>query len=638
MNRTRVWLFLSSCLILALVIGWLLLVIHFQPAPLQPMLNRVLRFLGLMAGGGMALFCLKGPIFHRDGGLRKRSISVVLAIVLCTVQAAMIFTIFFWHYIGFIQDTRLKANAIFETARSELAAPAPQIANVPAGDRFSALHVISAADGRVLSSTDGGAAGSVLKPDPLASYRFPYENVELVAEVSAARRRDEAFSLLLQLFTVAAGSMIMTGEMVLLCIGLIERRRRAAMPDGGLASSRFAAPDTIMIPWLRPLSFLLCFAVRLCSSFIPVMAGELPGTIPGIDRQTAVGLPQSAELFMTCVAVVFTPRLLRRLGWKPPFCASLFVIAAGTLICASAENIGVFILGRAVVGLGYGFCWMTLRNICMMTRDAQAGNAGLVMLIVGIYAGVTCGTALGSLLAELAGFRTVLVISAAASLLLGVAAMPMHNVVPPPPAPIPRRVVRKTGRGAEWGGAAGFLLLLVVPACIAISFTGTYVPLYFADIGRSIGDTGSCQLLYGLTIIYGAPLLDRLAGRFTAFQCSIAGNLILVAVFMLFGVHSGFGAALAVAIFLGIIEIVGSGSQNFFILSFPVFSKLDRMTTFTIISLFKKFAECLGPAAFAFIAGYGAGGVAILGKVFLAGVVLFVSGMAIGKIRNMIAG
>ena len=75
---------------------------------------------------------------------------------------------------------------------------------------------------------------------------------------------------------------------------------------------------------------------------------------------------------------------------------------------AFAGPILLFILARALTGLGYGFCWMTLRNFALFGRNEEEKSEGFSLLNAGLYAGINCGSVLGSILADKVGYQIIL--------------------------------------------------------------------------------------------------------------------------------------------------------------------------------------------------------------------------------------
>jgi MFS family permease len=63
-------------------------------------------------------------------------------------------------------------------------------------------------------------------------------------------------------------------------------------------------------------------------------------------------LPQSAYMLMACSFQLFIGRLYTFYSAKTVFLACIFLFEVGSAICGAAPNSPVFIVGRAIAGLG----------------------------------------------------------------------------------------------------------------------------------------------------------------------------------------------------------------------------------------------------------------------------------------------
>ena len=165
--------------------------------------------------------------------------------------------------------------------------------------------------------------------------------------------RGELVNTSVELLTTLVISVFFSVEMVWLMIKLTTERRQ----------ERTLQPTALS--YVRQIAFLFYFASRLSAAFIPIMAKNFGETVFGMSTNAAAALPQSTETLLTCAAILITTEILTRKGWKLPFGIGLLLVAFGTFLSAVSPTLIVFIGARAVVGLGYGFCWMTLRNLAL---------------------------------------------------------------------------------------------------------------------------------------------------------------------------------------------------------------------------------------------------------------------------------
>jgi predicted MFS family arabinose efflux permease len=385
------------------------------------------------------------------------------------------------------------------------------------------------------------------------------------------------------------------------------------------------------VNFIRQLAFLFYFASCLSAAFIPVLAARLAESAFGGGGKAAAGIPQSAETLLTCAAIFLSSEMVIKKGWKQPFLMGILLVMTGTFLSAWARVFPVFVLARAVTGLGYGFCWMTLRNLSLFGLTGNERAWGFAMLNAGLYAGMNCGQAAGSILAETLGYRVVLLVAGCATALSGLAALLLRNdrlaAVPedsaPPPAAAPVQISAANPRSIFQMLAV--LLLLLAPSCIAGSFSEFYIPLYAAGIGRDTSDVGRILLLYGLVIVYLGPAMSelfrkRLGGGLTV---NVFYNILLAAALILSGFFGGFGILAVSIIIMGLADGFGFGAQNDFFLALPFMAKIPSSRALSLVSLLKKLAAILGPIVFALGLNFsGTNGVLVIGIVVLAAALL----------------
>ena len=386
------------------------------------------------------------------------------------------------------------------------------------------------------------------------------------------------------------------------------------------------------LSYVRQIAFLFYFSSRLSAAFIPTMAKSFGQTMFGMSANGAAGLPQSAETLLTCVAIFATTELLTRKGWKLPFGVGLILVASGTFLSAISPTLMIFILARAVVGLGYGFCWMTLRNLALFGKDDSQQAWGFSMLNAGLYAGMNCGSSLGSILAEQFGYRNVFFIAAVLTVLCSLVIMRMENAVLPKRSDEPsgQEVEVSTGK-RQWNlrekmQVACFAVFMIAPSCIVASYLSYFLPLYFENIGKSVSDVGRAQLLYGLVIVYIGPKISKyLIEKDKKLLWSNYGyNLLFSAGLLLLGCFGGIEMAFVSVLCLAVADSFGFTVQNNYFLALPSVKRMGASKSLSYLSFLKKITEMLGPAVFAtvLVLGYEKG-VALLGAIFVTAMMVF---------------
>jgi len=383
------------------------------------------------------------------------------------------------------------------------------------------------------------------------------------------------------------------------------------------------------LSYVRQIAFLFYFASRLSAAFIPIMAKSFGETLFGMSANAAAGLPQSAETLLTCVAIFITTEILTRKGWKLSFGIGLLLVAAGTFLSAIAPSLLIFIAARAVVGLGYGFCWMTLRNLALFGKDDNQQAWGFSMLNAGLYAGMNCGSSLGAILAEQFGYQKVFFMAAALTVLCSLVIMRMENAV----LHTTQEVKQENGRQEkvpfamrEMLQVVCFSIFMIAPSCIVASYLSYFLPIYFESIGRGVADVGRAQLLYGLVIVYIGPKISKVLIRKDKklLVSNYIYNLLFSVGLLLVGYFGGMKIAFLAVLCLAVADSFGFSVQNNYFLALPSVKRMGASRSLSYLSFLKKITEMLGPTVFALVLvlGYEAG-VRVLGLVFVGAVVLF---------------
>lgn len=609
-QKKRWLLLIFSVLIVAVVIGFLFLVNLPQPQSSRATLNLSLLIMGVAAAATLAIFIFLGDIFDDDGNMRRNSILFMLVAVICIVQLTLFFATFSFRLTDFNRESLEKSTELFEQIKAEHEEQETKPVRVEGIELPAELQKI------YVTEDDSGV-------DPTTAYRFPLGTETVVMEISGQYRRAAVVKILVDLVTVLAASVILTVELVICALKLIEDHFRR-LPEAPSGEREYK-----MVSYVRQIAFLFYFASRMGTPFIALLARNLGGSFFGLSENVLAGIPQSAEFLFTCAAIFLTSILIEKRGWKLPFAGGLLIVAAGTVCSALSPNLVAFILARALVGVGYGFCWMTLRNFALFAKTGEEKALCFALLNAGIYAGMNCGAVMGSILADIIGYVPVLLLSAALTILCVIPILKMENVRYEKPR---EESAQNKNTGDRQKLAPGellqlgwFIVLLIVPSCILGSFLGYYLPIYLIDLGGQVSDVGRAQLIYGLIIVYLGPALVRVMQRhYMVRRWSVLYNLLFAAGLILFGVTGGFVPAMAAVAVIGLADAFGFVAQNNYFLDLEVSKRMGHSRALSCISIIKKLAEMLGPITFGFLFAFpGTMGVAVLGAVFAVGAVFY---------------
>ena len=550
-----------------------------------------------VAVAAQVIYALKGQIFEFDGRLAKRE---VLFSIIC-FQIVMQFSFGFALYA--INQTELQ-NDGFDSAYAHFTA----LQQSAAGNDISGYQALDLAKDipeqveRVFLATDGR------NYDPSNYYRFPISDGMLLMSKSQSfinnNLRDFALSLLMSLIV----SVLLMGEIVLLAIKLIERRNMVAVSE-----TPVKPPPLHPAGYLRQIAFLFYFTGYLSVSFIPIMARDFAASNPQADF--IAGLPYSVEAMSSCAAIFLTMRVFTKKGWKPSYLLGAGFYILGLTASAISPDVYTFIASRALIGIGYGFCWMTLRNVASLSGDKAQNFADLTS---GIYAGIMCSVPFGAVLADMAGYRVVLITSALLSIAVIIFTMRFSNVIISIEAAESRAKSRLLPR--DIGILAVFLALVVIPTGITDSFRAYLLPLYINDLDMPTTYVGRVSFVYNLCLVYiSSTLMLKAVRRYLnrVLLQNILHMLIISAALFITAYLGGFVAILIAGALLGSADGFGFSVQNSYILSTSAASKIGTVRLLTWISLFKKFVAMFAPFMFGLFIINGFGGLSLMAALFI---------------------
>ncbi len=232
-----------------------------------------------------------------------------------------------------------------------------------------------------------------------------------------------------------------------------------------------------------------------CVGLITPMAADLGVT------EGRIGLLTTA--YAAVVAVVTIPLVAwtRRWDRRPVFVATLFFLAAGVVLQATAVNYAMLAVARMIAALTHGLFWSVINP--MAARLVPPGQMGRAIAVVSM--GSTMALVLGSpavtFIGGLAGWRvSTWVLGAAVLVSVGLLAA----TLPPMPAVDP-------GESSDAGQARAALTSLVLFLFLAVTAafaTYTYLGLII-EVTSGRGLVAAGLVLYGLFGIVGVLVAGR---------------------------------------------------------------------------------------------------------------------------------
>jgi DHA1 family bicyclomycin/chloramphenicol resistance-like MFS transporter len=253
--------------------------------------------------------------------------------------------------------------------------------------------------------------------------------------------------------------------------------------------------------------------------------------LPAIQEDFAVGaataqLVFSLSAFAIAVATLFYGPLSDRIGRRPALLGGLVVYLLGSLACALAPSILTLILGRIVQAAG-GCAGIVLTRA--IVRDLYEREQAATMLAYITMAMVTApmlAPALGGLLTDLSGWRSVFVAGVVVGVLILLAARAELAETAP-----------NIGRPQAMGDRAGYLTFLRSPLFMGYALQGAFsIATFFAFLaaapflmvqvmGRPASEYGLMFILVSAAFMAGNFTTARLTRHYGGDRMILLGSL-----------------------------------------------------------------------------------------------------------------
>ncbi len=432
--------------------------------------------------------------------------------------------------------------------------------------------------------------------------------------------------------TVLAISIFFFVELLILELQLIEKQMsRSSM-----------APAATSFLSIRPVAFMFIFGVDTCISFLPLHMATLynpADPIFGLSKDVIMGLPISMQMLFTSISLLISGAWCDKRGWHEPFLIGLFLSGSGFIYAWLAPNAIHFLFALGLVGMGYGLALMAAQGFIIAHTSTDNSAQGMAQLFAGVYAGSICGGAAGAMLADRIGYPPVFFVGGAILFLLIIYTLLMMKDEMHRPKPA---LPDQTGRPAGQFKARyivqflfnrkilSLILFYGLPWYIVlIGFMNYYSPIYLKSIGTTQSDIGRIFMIYGICLMYIAPLVSRFIGtaqnkkRFLVMG-SFIGSL-SIANFYFFKDVSGV-TAITVSIFLLGLSACLIPVRSAYVLDFEVTQRLGGGKAIGILNAVLRLGQVSGPLLFGwlFLTMGSDQGIAATGIVYLLFTLIFV--------------
>lgn len=277
--------------------------------------------------------------------------------------------------------------------------------------------------------------------------------------------------------------------------------------------------------WLAVISVALVSFSLVFSEFVPI--GLLPSISGGLGVSigtagTVVAVPAITAALAAPLATIACGRLDRR--WV--LIALAVMIGTSNLLAATAPNFAVMASARILLGIGVGGFWAMGSGLGLRLVAPHAVPRASSLITAGVSAATVTSLPLGSLIGQLAGWRTAFVGAAVLSL---VALSALVVLLPPLPSATAIRV--RTLVSSVRRPAMRFAMLGTGLIFFAHFVAYTYITPYLKEEAHFGSSSLTSVLLgYGLAGLVGNFVAGAVIGRSLRGLYMAAAVLLAVAV------------------------------------------------------------------------------------------------------------
>ena len=425
-------------------------------------------------------------------------------------------------------------------------------------------------------------------------------DVTAVIQISKNDIFRNSASLLVKGITIFFITTLVMVECLLLYLHLLSKQK-----------SRARRVPRYELGFVRPAMFLFLFAIDLSLSFVPLHMQSFDAELFGLSKDIVLGLPISAEFLCVGIFLLVAGVWMDRRGWHEPFFVGLLVVGAGTLFSWATSSALLFILSRALVGVGYGLTLMSAQGLVINFSGVDGRARGFASLFAGLYSGSICGAAAGAILAERFGYGKVFLFGAVIVLFLVMFSWKfLHSAID-----LPDREPQAGAKAKQkirlvpllkFIGNPVFIALNLfssLPASIAVAgFLHFFTPVYMDQIGARDSTIGQVLILYGICLIYFGPPIGRLIDRSDNKKYfMLAGGLLGGLAFATFDTDFGITAMIVSVFLLGLSSSFVLSSQSTIVLELKESKELGEGAALGIFRSISRIGQVVGPIIFGWV-------------------------------------
>ncbi len=284
------------------------------------------------------------------------------------------------------------------------------------------------------------------------------------------------------------------------------------------------SPDRIKKLWTASLDnarvplFFGVFAEELTRSFLPLYIDDLYAPIAGLTREMVIGLPISVFMIVIALSTPWAGSRVERFSPRKVFLLGMIPAGIGFLGLSLASSVYDLLLWRSLCAVGYAMQTMACQGYIAHNTSPDNRSHGMAVFVSTIMIAAICGSSIGGVLAERAGYRITLGLSVLMILLSGLAAYKSLYETDRSETSRLSSPPRLTWNLLKTlGGNLRFSLLILfsaIPAKIMLTgFLFYLMPLFLIQLGNQQADVGRMMMIYFIIMVGGVPLSSFMADK-----------------------------------------------------------------------------------------------------------------------------
>jgi predicted MFS family arabinose efflux permease len=280
--------------------------------------------------------------------------------------------------------------------------------------------------------------------------------------------------------------------------------------------------------WLAVISVMLGIFTIVTTEILPI------GLLTSIGSSFTVsdgmaGLMMTMPGFLAAIAAPLVTAATARFDRRLMLCAFMLLLALANFLAAAAPDYWLVLTSRIMVGITIGGFWSIGAGLAERLVPPTSVGRATAVIFSAVPLGSVLGVPTGTLIGDLAGWRTAFTVMGA--LTVGVLVMLLLSVPPLPPVQATRlRVLNGMLRGVN----TRFALLLTFLVVLAHFGTYTYVTPFLEHVTHASGGLiTTFMLLYGAAGILGNFLGGAWVARYPRTVFGLAAALIAAVTLLL---------------------------------------------------------------------------------------------------------